>query len=82
MKREDHCTHPEQTWCDCDWCRVIRANDEVAALSREYLEMSRASFDRLFGHNAKARRKQIGAALLARGITQIPNIFGPINVEG
>jgi hypothetical protein len=22
--REDHCTHPEQHWCDCDWCRVVR----------------------------------------------------------
>ena len=22
--REDHCTHPEQDWCDCDWCRVVR----------------------------------------------------------
>ena len=24
MTRDDHCTHPEQTWCDCDWCRVVR----------------------------------------------------------
>jgi hypothetical protein len=24
--REDHCTHPEQDWCDCDWCRVVRAS--------------------------------------------------------
>lgn len=24
-KREEHCTHPEQDWCDCDWCRFIRA---------------------------------------------------------
>ncbi len=22
--REDHCTHPAQAWCDCDWCRVLR----------------------------------------------------------
>jgi hypothetical protein len=22
--REDHCTHPGQKWCDCDWCRVVR----------------------------------------------------------
>jgi len=21
-RREDHCTHPDQTWCDCDWCRI------------------------------------------------------------
>ena len=25
MTRDDHCTHPEQTWCDCDWCRIVRA---------------------------------------------------------
>lgn len=25
MNRFDHCTHPDQTWCDCDWCRVVRA---------------------------------------------------------
>jgi hypothetical protein len=24
--REDHCTHPEQGWCDCDWCRVVRVS--------------------------------------------------------
>jgi hypothetical protein len=23
--REDHCTHPTQKWCDCDWCRYLRA---------------------------------------------------------
>jgi hypothetical protein len=21
-RRADHCTHPQQTWCDCDWCRL------------------------------------------------------------
>ncbi len=20
--RNDHCTHPTQSWCDCDWCRL------------------------------------------------------------
>jgi len=24
--RADHCTHPGQDWCDCDWCRVVRGN--------------------------------------------------------
>lgn len=19
--RADHCSHPQQNWCDCDWCR-------------------------------------------------------------
>lgn len=22
--RNDHCTHPDQKWCDCDWCRLLR----------------------------------------------------------
>ena len=37
----DHCTHPDQDWCDCDWCRILRVPacpytdaDECAA-SRE-----------------------------------------------
>jgi hypothetical protein len=20
--RAEHCTHPTQDWCDCDWCRL------------------------------------------------------------
>lgn len=24
--RVDHCTHPEQAWCDCDWCRYLRGS--------------------------------------------------------
>jgi hypothetical protein len=28
-RREDHCTHPEWRWCDCDWCRVGRAEETV-----------------------------------------------------
>lgn len=23
--RRLHCTHPAQVWCDCDWCRLLRA---------------------------------------------------------
>ena len=23
-RRAEHCTHPNQNWCDCDWCRVVR----------------------------------------------------------
>ena len=23
-RRDDHCTHPNQEWCDCDWCRLGR----------------------------------------------------------
>ena len=24
MERHEYCTHPEQDFCDCDWCRVVR----------------------------------------------------------
>lgn len=31
MNRSDHCTHTNQTWCDCDWCRYLRHKDAHAA---------------------------------------------------
>lgn len=27
-ERAQHCTHPAQAWCDCDWCRYLRAYRE------------------------------------------------------
>ena len=33
MDRNDHCTHPEQAWCDCDWCRVVRAERKAYGIS-------------------------------------------------
>lgn len=24
MSRDEHCTHLDQEFCDCDWCRLIR----------------------------------------------------------
>lgn len=36
-RREDHCTHLDQTWCDCDWCRINHhwtPKPYVARLSR------------------------------------------------
>ena len=32
-RRDEHCTHPTQTWCDCDWCRYIRRPDTAAAFA-------------------------------------------------
>jgi len=29
-RREDHCTHPGQDWCECDWCRHLRAKAKPA----------------------------------------------------
>lgn len=28
-QRFDHCTHPDQTFCDCDWCRFLSRPVEV-----------------------------------------------------
>ena len=33
-RREDHCTHPEQGWCDCDWCRLLRAKPDARVEGR------------------------------------------------
>jgi len=57
-----------------------RMNNEQ--LMREYLDMNRASFDRMFGMNAKRRLNACVDELLSRGITEIPSIFGtPIVVR-
>ena len=56
-----------------------RACDEY--LVREYLALQKASFDRVFGHNAERQRKIVGSELIRRGITSIPNIFGAIPVK-
>ena len=53
--------------------------DEV--LMREYLEMNKAGFDKVFGANARRRGNEIADELLRRGITEIPNIFSTIKVR-
>lgn len=27
--QERHCTHPNQIWCDCDWCRYLRTQEST-----------------------------------------------------
>lgn len=51
------------------------------SLKREYLEMSRASFNRMFGHNARKAANLVAEELLARQCTEIDNMFGPIPVR-
>lgn len=29
--RDMHCSHPNQDWCDCDWCRYVLAISPVLA---------------------------------------------------
>lgn len=50
-------------------------------LEREYHEYLKASFDRMFGHNAKKYFNLVTQELLRRGITELPNIFGSIAVK-
>lgn len=50
-------------------------------LVENYHETLRASFDRMFGHNARQYFNLVADELIRRGITEIPNIFGPIQVK-
>ena len=60
--------------------RRARWSDEV--LVREYLDMSRASWPHNpFYSNARREADTIGRELIERGVTEIPNIFGPIPVR-
>lgn len=43
MTREEHCSHPEQAWCDCDWCRLVHADQA----KRERKNAARRERDRL-----------------------------------
>ena len=49
-------------------------------LIREYLDLNKARFG-LFGNNAAMAQTKVAAELIKRGVTQIPNIFGPIPVR-
>jgi hypothetical protein len=50
------------------------------SLMKEYLELQKASFG-IFGANAKRAANEIVDELLSRGVTEIPNIFGPIQLR-
>lgn len=50
-------------------------------LAREYHETLRDTFNQMFGHNARKYFNLVADELLRRGITELPNIFGPISVK-
>lgn len=58
---------------------LLRGYDTVR-LAREYLQAQGNSLGQMFGHNAKKAMKLLASELLARGVVEIPNIFGPIPV--
>lgn len=65
----------------CNICRNDHDNQSNEYLIREYLELNKARFNRIFGHNAARCQTNVATALINRSITQIPNIFGPIPVR-
>lgn len=50
-----------------------------ARLQKEYLESMRHCYG-MFGGNARREMHVIGAELIRRGVTEIPNIFGSITI--
>lgn len=50
-------------------------------LQRAYLEAQRDGLNHMFGHNARKFGNLVADELLSRGVTQIPNLFGPIEVQ-
>lgn len=61
--------------------RIYLAGYSNTELAREYKDMLRASFGRLFGHNARAAFNLVVDELLIRGVKEIPNLFGPLEVS-
>lgn len=57
------------------------ANPTNEHLMSEYSSLVKASFNRLFGRAATEALNQVADVLLKRGITEIPNIFGSIQVR-
>ncbi len=76
---------PFFTWADMERgypeTRLHLAGYADEQLIKEYLEVTKDGFNRMFGHNARAFSNLIVDELLARGITEIPNIFGAISVR-
>ena len=63
----------------CPGCGSAVTTDEH--LMSEYLDLQKHSFSKMFGHNAATAQNEVAEILLARGITEIPNIFGAIPVK-
>jgi hypothetical protein len=63
----------------CPDCGAANPSDEH--LMREYTDLNKASFNKMFGQNAKRVQAEVARELKARGIHEIPNIFGAIPVR-
>jgi hypothetical protein len=63
--------------CPCCGCYL----PSIGHLQSEYLAMSKAIFNPMFGHNASVAQAELGRRLIAAGFPTIPNIFGDIIVK-
>jgi hypothetical protein len=64
---------------DFDKSIIQRMSDQ--ALCATYLQTNKDSLCRIFGHNARIYGNQVVEELTSRGIKQIPNIFGAIQIK-
>lgn len=53
----------------------------AAQLKREYLDLTKGSFDKIFGHNARNARMIVGRILRERGYYWIDNALGDIPIK-
>lgn len=45
MNRYEYCTHPNQEWCDCDWCRLVRQHPIKHCACGQHVVSGRAVVD-------------------------------------
>jgi uncharacterized protein YycO len=64
---------------DFDKSILQRMSDQ--ALCATYLQTNKDSLCNIFGHNARIYGNQVVEELTSRGIKQIPNIFGAIQIK-
>lgn len=50
-------------------------------LVSEYKTGMKHTFSKVFGRNAKIAQNLVADELIRRGITEIPNMFGPIQIS-
>ena len=58
--------------------RLLRMSDDD--LIREYETGMKYCFCRMFGKNQRRQQNAIADELFRRGVTHVPNIFGPIEI--
>jgi hypothetical protein len=56
------------------------AATEIAVLVETYAQQMRDCFSQPFARNMRILQRELGGYLLCQGITEVPNIFGPIPI--